>query len=347
MATITTSTLTDEIKTHYLMRLLMRSYPRLVHGRWAQKASIPKRAGRSLEWRRFGSLPTITTALNENSWGYGGTIPAPVDVTVTPIVATPAFYGTYLEYSDDVELMSIDPLIEVFTDLLGEQAGLSVDTLSRNVLTGATANILYGGNASSKTTLASGDVMTFKAFAEAAGTLLGNNARPVDGSFYPVILHSYVWADMVQDETLHKAFQVRADASGTDAFSSGLLGDLLGFRLYMTSNANVTRDGGTNEDGDVYYTIFLGEEAYGTFGLEGMTPRDAQLSMDGSKPGNLTGEKIRTVDFMFVNSGDINHANPLGEIGMAGWKIHWGGTRLQEAWIVILLTTASLGQQPT
>src|SRR5688572_19423057 len=118
MATTATGTLPDTIKTHYLMRLLMRAYPRLVHGRFSQKAMIPKRAGRTLEWRRYGSLPTITSALNETAWGYGGTVPAPVDPAVTPLTASPSFYGSYIEYTDDVEWMAIDPLIEVFTDLL-------------------------------------------------------------------------------------------------------------------------------------------------------------------------------------------------------------------------------------
>lgn len=347
MATVTTSVLPDQIKTHYLMRLLMRAYPRLVHGRFAQKATLPKRAGRTLEWRRFGSLPNVLTPLSEAAWGYGGTIPAPVDPTQSTITASPAFYGAYMEYTDDVELQSIDPLLEVFTDLLGEQAGKSVDTLTRNVLAASLTNVVYGGDATDVSELATGDNMNFQVFANAAGTLLGNDAIPVDGDLFPVIMHPYIWVDLIQDDDIHKAFAAASNSGGGNQFTSGYIGDLLGFRIYMTSNANVENTGGGNGDGDVYYTIFLGQEAFGTFGLEGASPKDAQLTTDGSRPGNQTGQKIRTVDFMFVNPADINQANPLGEIGMAGWKINWGGKVLQDAWIVIALTLASLGAQPT
>ncbi len=347
MSTVTTTSLPNQIKTHYLMKLLMRAYPRLVHGRFSQKASIPKRTGKTLEWRRFGDLPEVLTPLNETAWGYGGTIPAPVDPTQTNITASPSMYGSYMEWSDDVELMAIDPLVEVFADLLGEQAGKSVDTLTRNIIAASLTNVVYGGNATSVGTLATGDVLTFQVFANALGTLMGNEAIPFDGDKFPCILHPYTWVDLIQDEDIHKVFQAASHAEGKNQFTTGYIGDLLGAKLYMTSNANVTTNGGPNADGDVYYTIFLGQEAFGTFGLEGMTPRDAQLTSDGSKPGNQTGQKIRTVDFMFVDSSNINQANPLGEIGMSGWKINWGGTVLQSAWIVIALTTATLGTQPT
>jgi N4-gp56 family major capsid protein len=335
-----------EIKTHYILELLMRAFPRLVHGRYGQKATLPKRAGKTMEWRQFGALAAIDTPLSEASWGYGGTIPAPQDPTVTNITASPDFYGAYIEYTDDLEMFAIDDVVANYSEVLGEQAGKSMDLLTRAILVAANNNLTYGGNATGVSSLAAGDVMTFKVWAEAYGKLLAEEALPVDGQNYGSVTHPHVWVDMVQDDDIHKSFEAMS-RNGKNPFETGVIGVLLNVVINVTSNAYTVSNAGTNGDGTGYYTIFFGKEAFGTFGIEGMTPKDVQLSGEPSRPGGLTGEKINTINFIMKGIGQSGIADPLDEIGTIGWKFHWGGKVLNEDWLSIAITTASLGTQPT
>lgn len=347
MATSTRTTLPNEVKTHYLMRLLMRAYPRLVHGRFAQKATLPKRAGDKLEYRKFSALTDVTAPLNESAFGYGGTVPAPQNVAQTRIEAQVNEYGAYIEYSDDVEMQSIDPVVENYSDLLGEQAGKSIDTITRSAIVAGANVFLYGGNATSAATLQQGDVMSFGLFAECLGTLMGNEARTIEGDKYPVVMHPHTWVDMVQDEVVHKAFDNAGRTGGRDPFNTGYIGDLLQGKIYVTSRAYVANDAGANGDGDSYHTYFFGADAYGTFGVEGMTASDAQFNGEASAPGNLTGEKIRTINLIVKEIGSAGTKDPMDEIGTVSWKISHGATVLDSNWIVCAVHTCSLGAQPT
>ena len=133
-----TVTLTAAIKTLFERRLLMRALPRLVHGRWAQPARW-KGYG-TYEVRRWGSLPLVSVALTE------GNDPAETNVpTVTQITMTPAWYGAYIEYTDQLLLTSFDPALSEISAQLGEQAGLSIDTLLRNDLTDNATTDFAGG----------------------------------------------------------------------------------------------------------------------------------------------------------------------------------------------------------
>jgi N4-gp56 family major capsid protein len=335
-----------EIKTHYILQLLKRALPRLIHGRYGQKATLPKRAGKTMEWRKFGELDAVTAALSESSWGYGGTIPAPEDPTVTNITADPAFYGSYVEYSDDLEMMAIDDIVANYSDVLGEQAGRSADLLTRAVLVAANNNLTYGGDATGVGSLAAGDVMTFKVWAEAFGKLLAEEAMPVDGQNYGAIIHPHVWVDMVQDDDIHKSFEAQSRNS-KNPFETGIIGVLLQVVINVSSLAYTTSNAGGNADGTAYYTIFFGAEAFGTFGIEGKTPNEMQLSGEPSRPGNMTGQKINTINFIMKGIGESGIADPLDEIGTIGWKFHKGEKVLNEDWLSIAITTASLGTQPT
>ena len=61
------------------------------------------------------------------------------------VTATPSFYGAWIGYSDELDYTSFDPFVSEVSGILGEQAGVSADTLVRNVITdGATKD--YSGN---------------------------------------------------------------------------------------------------------------------------------------------------------------------------------------------------------
>ena len=92
-----------------------------------------------------------------------------------------------------------DPIISETTAILGEQAGLSIDTLLRTTITdGATK--LYSGSATTRATLNSvDDRVNYADVVGAIATLETNNARPVEGDMFAVTIHPYTFATLMQD----------------------------------------------------------------------------------------------------------------------------------------------------
>src|SRR3990167_1997253 len=255
-----TVTLTAAIKTLFERRLLMRALTRLVHGRWAQPARW-KGYG-TYEVRRWGSLPLVSVALTE------GNDPAETNVpTVTQITMTPAWYGAYIEYTDQLLLTSFDPALSEISAQLGEQAGLSIDTLLRNDLTD-NATTDFAGGATVRTGIdTTNDVISFVDIIQNVAQLEAQNALPVDGPFYVCIMHPHTWATLMQDSTFVTLFT----REGGEALRNGQIGTILNLHFYISSNARIYVDGGTSS-ADVYDMLFIGKESFAVAGISSLFP---------------------------------------------------------------------------
>ena len=94
MSTVTTTTLSAEMKTFYDMRLIDEASPMLVHEQFGQKRPIPQGGGKTVNFRRFSPLAKATTALTE------GVTPSGSSLSVSSISAIVAQYGDYVVQSD-------------------------------------------------------------------------------------------------------------------------------------------------------------------------------------------------------------------------------------------------------
>ena len=139
MATGTANgSLSVEMKTFYDMTLIDEASPQLVYNQFGQKRPIPKNGGKTIEFRKFSSLPKATTPIQE------GVTPEPGALEVTKLEATVEQYGYYIVQSDVLELTSLDNTIIEATKLLGKQAGVTLDTITRDILMTGT-NVSYAG----------------------------------------------------------------------------------------------------------------------------------------------------------------------------------------------------------
>jgi len=182
MTNVNKLTMADAIKTKYERRLLTRALPRLIHGRFGMKARINKYG--SYELRKYGGLSAITSSLTEGATPTEQSAPS---LTLTTI--TPAYYGAWLGYDDELEMEDFDPLVSEMSAILGEQAGLSADTIVRNVLTaGATAD--FSGDQASRGALdAPSHNVSYADFIKQIAALEAANALPVEGNNFVVIIH--------------------------------------------------------------------------------------------------------------------------------------------------------------
>lgn len=292
---VTTSPgLSDEMKTYYSDYLIDNALPELVHDQFAQKHPIPKNGGKTIEFRKFVPFDKATKALTEGITPDGGTL------TVTKLEATVAQYGFYVTLSDILQLTSIDNTLVETTKLLGSQAGMTLDTITREVLAGGT-NVVYAGGKEARAALDESCKLTVDDIYKAARFLKAQNAPKIDGS-YVAIIHPDVAYDLMRNEEWIEAHKYAA----TSELFEGEIGKIAGVRFVETTEAKIFADGG-KEGRDVYSTLVLGANAYGVTEIEG---------------GGLR--------HIVKQLGSGGTSDPLDQRSTAGWKAIKVAERLVE-----------------
>ena len=128
----TDSGLSAENKTFYDRALIEEAQPNLIHGQFGQKRPIPRNGGKRIQFRRYASLPKALKPLTE------GVTPEGRKLSATALEAEVNQYGDFVCLSDVLDLTAIDNNVLEATKAVGRQAGLTLDTITRNVLQSGT-----------------------------------------------------------------------------------------------------------------------------------------------------------------------------------------------------------------
>ena len=279
--------LSVENKTFYDMTLIDEAQAALVHDQFAQKRDIPKNGGKTIEFRKFASLPKAMTPLTE------GVTPDGKSLNVTAIEATVSQYGDYITMSDVLDLTAIDPVVVEATKILGRQAGMTLDTVTRNVLQSGT-NVSYcpkiaaDGTETAVTSRAGLDAtcqLTVKVIQKAVAKLKGQNAPTINGK-YVAIIHPYAAYSLMRDPEWIDAHKY---ANPTNLYT-GEIGEVAGVRFVESTEAKVYTGG-------VFATLIMGANAYGTT--------------------EITGGGLETI---VKPKGSAGTADPLNQRSSVGWK---------------------------
>ena len=279
--------LAPEMKTFYDMTLIDEAQAALVHDQFGQKRPIPKNGGKTIEFRKFASLAKALTPLTE------GVTPDGKNLTVTTITATVNQYGDYITQSDVLELTALDNTILEATKLLGRQAGLTLDTIVRNVMQSGT-NVTYCpkiGTNGAETAVTSREALdntcqlTVKVVQQVVAKLRAQNA-PTIGGKYVAIIHPYVAYDLMRDPEWIDAHKY----AKPDNLYEGEIGEVAGVRFVQTSEAKIYAGG-------VFGSLFFGEGAYGVT--------------------EISGGGLQTI---VKQKGSAGTADPLDQRSSVGWK---------------------------
>ena len=320
--TNTTETLSVENKTFYDTELIETAEPELVHDQFGQEKPIPAGKGKTIEFRRYASLPKATTPLTE------GVTPDGQKLNVTALTATVNQYGGYVTVSDILDMAAIDDNVLEATKLLGSQAGRTLDTITREVLAGGTS-VMYvpkRDEAGAETPVtARSDVdetclLSVKDVFRAAAILKSVNAPKINGD-YVAIIHPYVAHDLMV-EAGDAWLDVHKYATPENIYN-GEIGKLGGVRFIETTEAKVfTEDDGAASGKVVVSTLFLGNNAYGTTKLEngGLETIVKQLGSGGT-------------------------ADPLNQRASVGWKATKTAERLVEEYMLRVESGTSWNEQ--
>lgn len=256
-----TSTMTAFVKTTYDLAARYALRPELYFVPCAtEEPSMLAMRGNVVTTTFYPDMAAATSALNETT--------DPETVSVTPTTVT----GTLLEYGNVArttakyrglsfeEVMGPDPSV---ANLIGYNAGLSQDTLARDVLV-AGSNVVYGaGSARNTLTPTTGNITGAK-LAYIAAKLRGNNAKPWNGSGYVGFIHPDVTYDLMT-ETSTAGWLAPANYSAADRRWNGMVGRFAGIDVVETPRAPIFVDAssGSGATGtvDAYASLFLAQEA--------------------------------------------------------------------------------------
>ena len=279
--------LSAEMKTFYDMTLIDEASANLVHAQFGQKRPIPKNGGKTIEFRKFAPLAKAITPLTE------GVTPDGKSLSVSTITATVSQYGDYITQSDVLELTALDNTILEATKLLGRQAGVTLDTVVRNVMQSGT-NVTYcpkigADGAETAVTSRSGldntCQLTVKVLQQVVAKLRGQNAPTINGK-YVAIIHPYAAYDLMRDPEWIDAHKY----TNVGNLYEGEIGEIAGIRFVQTTEAKIY-------SGGVFGTLVFGDGAYGVT--------------------EITGGGLQTI---VKQKGSAGTADPLDQRSSVGWK---------------------------
>lgn len=298
--------LAPEIKTYYSDYLIELAEAQLVHDQFGQKRNIPSGNGKSIEFRQFTPLSKITTALVE------GVTPDGQALDTSTITATVKQYGGYVVITDLLDLTAIDNIKTEAVQLIGSQAGRSLDTVVREVLNGGTNVQYHEGERANRAALTSVDTLTVKAIRAAVRTLKRQNAETIDGS-YVGIIHPDVAFDLMSDD----AWVEWHKYTDNESMFTNEIGKIANVRFVETTEAKIFEKAGASSM-DVYSTLIIAKNAYGTTNIEG---------------GGL--------ELITKQKGSAGTADPLDQRSTVGWKATKTAERLVEDYMVRIETACS------
>jgi len=314
MPDLTTRTqIPAEVNSFYNKVLLDRATPSLLHNRYAQVKDLPRNAGTdTIKFRRYGILAAATTPLTE------GVTPAGKQLSTVELTAQVLQYGDYITVTDIVDMQSYDPVLTgVADDVLGDQVGLTLDTLCRDIIT-ATTTRQYASTAINRATVGAAMKLNRAEVKEMVRTLRGNNAKPVMRMINPSTGYNTTpvgksFIGIIDEDTLFDLdnavgwIPVEKYPNKSNVMEDEV-GSLANVRFLMTTEGKTYA--GTLVT-TVHGTLVFGTRAY------------AQTRISGEALKNIVKP---------LGAGE----DPLNQRATSGWKATYVASILNNSWIGII-----------
>lgn len=231
-----TADIPAEIKTYYQDELIYSAEPKLFYHQLGMKANIPAGRGKTAEWRKPTPYAKALTAITE------GQTPTGHDIDVQTVTVTVDQYGDFGKISDMLKVTALDNIIVMETKLQGGQAGRTIDTVVREVVTAGSQKLfapLVSGGTETPTLLrediTAGCYLTSDLLNQAAAVLENNNADGIDGEEFVAIVHTDIWRELMRQDDWIDA----AKYQGVKEIFRGERGMIGNVRFLATSEAKI------------------------------------------------------------------------------------------------------------
>ncbi len=342
MALVTTyGDISPAVAAFSVVKMLQRAMPHMVIEKFGQTYVLPTNSTNVAKFRRYYlsgatgaagtgtgvfNIPTATTALTE------GVTPTGSRLANTDYSVTLSQYGDFVTITDVVMDTHTDPVLAQATEILGEQAALTVETLRFDVLKAGT-NVFRANQVATRadiiTTIALADQrrvtsalnrQNAKKITNVVASTADYNTKSVEAA-YMAVCHP----DLETAIRGLSGFKPVADYGPHTAPFESEIGSVEQVRyLSSTVIAPWVDTGGTavtnsliyttaNTACDVYPILYFGRDAFGMVPLKGKS----------------------AITPMVVNPKPAA-GDPLGQRGTVGWKLWHGTVILQQAWMARL-----------
>jgi N4-gp56 family major capsid protein len=336
-----------------LMRgLLSAARKRLPYFNGTLPGNLEKSQGSaSVKWRRINNLSAVTTALAE----VNGTAAAflgrdAVRPTVTDVTVATAMYGNAILVNERVDLFNVNSKSAQLMDVLGANAGESLNIIMRDEFNTGFTKIRYASGVANDSAVAAAislndikwsvnqlnrlSAMTFMPIGTGS---VNYNSQPIRSAYYG-ITHPDVEED-IRALTGFVGIEQYGGYAETLPYEFGSVG---GVRWCATEispissaasgvSSNLLR--GTTAAPDVYSTFIYGREAVGSVGLGNMHATTSYEMYDPSKPP--------AVELIVHQPGTSGIFDMYNEMGSLAWKTWFAAKTLNADWGVKLRTGAS------
>ena len=221
--------LSPGMKEYYDTELLENAKEELYFNQFGKVQTLPEGNGKDVQWRKFDTFGKVTKPLEEGVTPDGNTM------NMTQVKAHVEQYGDYTTISDMLDLTHVDDVILSCTEEHGAQAGLSIDTLTRNELCKGT-NVSFPNGKLFRYELTAEDKITPTVINKAVTKMKKNKAPKINGK-YICIMHPSVSEDLRESEGWIEAHKY---AAVTEIFN-GEIGELHGVRFIESNEAPIFR----------------------------------------------------------------------------------------------------------
>lgn len=289
--------LTAEAAEYYNKVCLDRLLPELMIFKYGQKGlGLPKHSGDTQSWRRWGSLALQTTALQE------GVTPDGINASVTKYTSTVKQYGAFIQTTDFFDTVGLDPVLTQLTELIGENAGQSLETIVRDIVAAGT-NVMYANSRTSRITVAAGDKITALDILKIRRSFKRNMVKPFENGNYVALVHTDVALDLMSLQE----WKDQNTYVNTTNREKGIVGTMYGI-TFIEYDYALKFAGAGAAAADVYGMLVFGKGGFGIPDIEG-----------SSKP-----------EIIVKQTGSAGTADPLNQRATVGWKALLTAIRLQE-----------------
>lgn len=344
--------ITPRTAAYAVKEMLKRGMPYLVLEKFGQTYPLPTSSTKVAKFRRYfltGSTGAAGTGTNATPWGVPlsitplteGVTPAGLNLSNHDYTITLAQFGDFTTITDVILDTHEDQVLAQCTEVLGEQAALTVETLRYNVLKAGT-NVFYGDATAGVPAVSRVTVLlpiTLKLQRSVTTALNRQNAKKLTsivkstpnfqtqpiGASYIAIVHPDMETDIrnlvgftpVERYGTMTPFENEIGwCEQVRYLSSTVAAPFITGTALVAAAPLMRSDNATNIN--IYPVLYLARDAYGIVPLKGAT--------------SLTP--------MVVNPTP-SITDPLGQRGTVGWKTMQGAIILNDAWMLRLEVAAT------
>lgn len=316
-----TTTTSQAIKNRYYDELFLRQADKkLVHKQLGQlNRKVAKGEGgygsQVLYWTKWVNFPLISSGTGE------GVPTSALTFSAVNVTGSTAQYDNAVSISDIMAYASFGDVMKAAVERLAYNAGLSIDTIVRNVL--YTAGTQQSASAVAYwSAVPAGANLIISEVRKACRTLRRNDAFEQDDGNWVAVAHPDSLYDLMADSTTGGWIDANKYTEGNAGkLMTGEVGKIAGVRFIQTSNgatrgSSYATTSAVVASSTIYVTSVFGKDAFGISELQNL--------------------KTYVKPFGSGGVGD-----PTDKIATAGWKTLFGANVLNSAFFVNINHTVS------